>query len=74
MTDETFLKRATEENSQPIDVGSPPLERCPACESQDIGSNIVSNHRRYYCRKCTTTWTPAIIAEILERDAIKTER
>lgn len=67
MRDETFLRRAIEEDSQSISAGEPPLERCPACQSDDVGSNVVINHRRFYCRECTTAWSPNIVHEVLRQ-------
>lgn len=60
MTDEVFLRRATEEDSQSIDAGSIPIEICPVCKSKDIGSNHDTGRQRFYCCECTTTWPPEV--------------
>src|SRR6266436_1416227 len=66
MDDETFFRRAAEENSQSIAAGAIPIiDRCPACESADIGFNETENHKRYYCRACTTTWSPNLIQQVI---------
>jgi hypothetical protein len=63
MSDETFARLAREEDSQPVNTGAIPVERCPACNSTDIGLNETENHRRYYCRICTTTWSPGLVQQ-----------
>jgi hypothetical protein len=67
MTDETFVRHAQEEDSQSVAAGTIPVECCPTCESLDIGSIQTENHRRCYCRNCTTTWSPALVAEAVSK-------